>query len=156
MTTHKPSIQDQYAGNSTCFGCGPKNKLGLQIKSYIINDKAECEWHAQKHHEAFPGILNGGIIASLLDCHANWTAAYFLMKKDHKKEPDCTVTADFSIKYLAPTPTKHPIKLTAWIDTLKNTSALVKAELYSNNTCCATATGTFVAVKPGHPAYNRW
>ena len=150
------SLQDQYAKNSTCFGCGPKNEKGLQIKSFIKNDKCLCEWSSKPHHEAFPGILNGGIIASLLDCHANWTATYFLMKKDKKQAPDCTVTADFAITYLAPTPTQYPVTLTAWVYKLKNTSATIKAELFSQTICCAKATGTFVAVKKGHPAYNRW
>ena len=150
------ALQDQYAPHSSCFGCGPENKKGLNIKSIIQEDKCVCNWTAEPHHEAFPGILNGGIIASLLDCHANWTAAYFLMKKDNKQEPDCTVTADFSITYLAPTPTKQNITLIAWVDFMKNTSAIIKAELYSQEKCCAKATGTFVAVKPGHPAYNRW
>ena len=39
---------------------------------------------------------------------------------------------------------------------MKNTSATIKTELHSEEKCCAQATGTFVAIKPGHPAYNRW
>jgi hypothetical protein len=35
---------------------------------------------AGPNHEAFPGVLNGGIIGTLLDCHCNWTAAYHLMR----------------------------------------------------------------------------
>jgi hypothetical protein len=34
----------------------------------------------EAHHEAFPGMLNGGIAGALLDCHSNWTAAHHLMK----------------------------------------------------------------------------
>mgnify|MGYP000477620052 CR=1 FL=1 len=47
-----------------------------------------CEWESENHHEAFPGMLNGGIIGSLLDCHSNWAAAHFLMKENGKNEPD--------------------------------------------------------------------
>jgi hypothetical protein len=32
----------------------------------------------------------------------------------------------------------------------------VSAELIAGGKVCATSTGLFVAVKPGHPAYHRW
>src|SRR5215207_985261 len=94
------SLQDLYSPNSICFGCGPDNEEGLQIKSHPQNGEVSAEWRAEPHHQAFPGMLNGGIIGALLDCHSNWTAAYFLMKKNGKTEPDCTVTANYSIKLL--------------------------------------------------------
>ncbi|MEK7825989.1 MAG: PaaI family thioesterase, partial [Nitrospirota bacterium] len=34
--------------------------------------------------------------------------------------------------------------------------AVIEAELVSNGRVCAACRGTFVAVKPGHPAYHRW
>ena len=34
--------------------------------------------------------------------------------------------------------------------------ALVEGELIAHGKVCATCRGTFVAVKPGHPAYHRW
>jgi len=32
----------------------------------------------------------------------------------------------------------------------------VEAELHAGGKVCATSSGLFVAVKPGHPAYHRW
>jgi acyl-coenzyme A thioesterase PaaI-like protein len=78
------SLQQQYSPNSICFGCGPANEKGLRINSVPDGDEVVAEWHAEPHHQAFPGMLNGGIIGALLDCHSNWTAAYFLMKRDGK------------------------------------------------------------------------
>ena len=98
---------------SICFGCGPANEKGLHINSFPESDEVVAEWHAEPHHQAFPGMLNGGIIGRLLDCHSNWTAAYFLMKHDGKDTPDCTVTADFHVKLLRPTPSDAPIHLRA-------------------------------------------
>src|SRR5574343_255275 len=91
-------LQDFYAPNSICFGCGPKNEKGLQIKSYVEGDLVKCDWKALPHHEAFPGMLNGGILGSILDCHSNWTAAYHIMKNLGLSAPLCTVTAEYSIK----------------------------------------------------------
>ncbi len=117
-----------------------------------------AEWKAESHHEAFPGMLNGGIIGSLLDCHSNWTVAWHLMNKTGQTQPPCTVTADYAIQLKRPTPTDGPILLSAKIVASpdSNDRATVEATLSAGGKVCATCRGTFVAVKPGHPAYHRW
>jgi hypothetical protein len=62
---------------------------------------------------SFPECLNGGIIGTLLDCHCNWTATYHLMKQSGADRVPCTVTADYAIKLLRPTPTNGPVHLSA-------------------------------------------
>jgi len=152
------SLQETFAPNGICFGCGAANEKGLRIRSFPVADGEEVvgEWHAEPHHQAFPGMLNGGIIGALLDCHSNWTAAYFLMKKGGKTEPDCTVTANYSIKLLRPTPFDATIYLKARVVESTETTATVEAELIANDKVCATCKGLFVAVREGHPAYHRW
>ena len=150
------SLQQKYSPASICFGCGPANDKGLHINSFPSGDEVIGEWHAEPHHQAFPGMLNGGIIGALLDCHSNWTAAYFLMKRDGKEEPDCTVTADFHVKLLRPTPSDATIHLRAHVVESSEDRATVEAELIANEKVCATCRGTFVAVTEGHPAYHRW
>jgi len=68
------SLQDQFAPNLICFGCGPANEKGLQIKSFVSGDKLIATYTPQPYHLAFEGMVNGGIIGTLLDCHLNWTA----------------------------------------------------------------------------------
>lgn len=150
------SLQETYAPHLSCFGCGPANELGLRIRSYARGDEVVCEWQPQQHHEAFPGVLNGGIIGSLLDCHANWTAAWFLMQRMGAETPPCTVTAEYSVKLLRPTPTDSPVTLQARVVEAGEDRAAVEAELTAGGKVCATCRGTFIAVKPGHPAYHRW
>jgi acyl-coenzyme A thioesterase PaaI-like protein len=150
------SIQETYSPNGMCFGCGPKNEKGLRIRSFADGDELVAEWRAEKHHEAFPGVLNGGIIGALLDCHSNWTAAYFLMKRDGKDEAPCTVTADFHVKLLRPTPSDALIMLRARVVDSAEDRATVEAELIANGKVSDTCRGTFVAVKEGHPAFHRW
>lgn len=150
------SIQETYSPNSICFGCGPANEKGLHINSFADGDSLVAEWHAEPHHEAFPGMLNGGIIGALLDCHSNWTAAYFMMRRDSKDKPDCTVTADFHVRLVRPTPSDATIHLRARVVESKEDRATVEAELIANDKVCSTCRGTFVAVTEGHPAYHRW
>ena len=75
------SLQEKYAPENSCWGCGPSNREGLRIRSFAKNGEVVAEWQPQPKYEAFPGVLNGGIIGTLLDCHCNWTAAYHLMKR---------------------------------------------------------------------------
>jgi hypothetical protein len=81
------SLQETYAPEGICFGCGVKNEKGLRIHSFPNGEEVTAVWHAAEHHQAFPGMLNGGIVGALLDCHSNWTAAYFLMKQTAKSRP---------------------------------------------------------------------
>ncbi|MGI8670312.1 MAG: PaaI family thioesterase [Aridibacter sp.] len=150
------SIQETFAPKGVCFGCGVANEKGLRIRSFEENGEYIAEWNAEKHHEAFPGMLNGGIIGALLDCHSNWAAAHFLMKQNGKDAPDCTVTANYAIKLLRPTPSDAVIYLKAKVVDSTEDRATVEAELIANDKVCATCKGLFVAVKEGHPAYHRW
>lgn len=115
-----------------------------------------AEWKAEKHHEAFGGVLNGGIIGALLDCHSNWTATYHLMMKAGANHPPCTVTAEYSVKLLRPTPTDEPVHLSARVVESAEDRAVVESKLTAKGKVCAVGRGTFVAVKEGHPAYHRW
>lgn len=150
------SLQEKYAPHNMCFGCGPANERGLHIRSFAEGAEVVASWRAESFYEAFPGMLNGGIIGTLLDCHSNWTAAWHLMKEQGLSAPPCTVTADYSIKLLRPTPTDEVIELRARVVESREDRAVVEAELIAKGKVCATCRGTFVAVKPGHPAYHRW
>ena len=150
------ALQDTYAPDGTCFGCGPKNDKGLRIKSRVSGDEVVATWHAEKHHEAFEGALSGGIAGTLLDCHSNWTATYHLMKRNGSDRPPTTVTAEYAVKMRRPTPTAGDIEIVARVVEIADDRAVVDAELTAGGKVCATSRGTFVAVKPGHPAYDRW
>jgi acyl-coenzyme A thioesterase PaaI-like protein len=150
------SLQERFAPKNRCFGCGPANPNGLRIRSFARGDELVADWTPEKHHEAYQGALNGGIIGTLLDCHSNWTAAWHLMQKSGAQHPPCTVTAEYSIKLLRPTPTEGPLQLVARVVESQEDRAVVEGKLLSGEKTCATFRGTFVAVKPGHPAYHRW
>jgi acyl-coenzyme A thioesterase PaaI-like protein len=150
------SLQDRYAPANRCFGCGPANEKGLRIKSRAKGDELVAEWTPEPHHEAFTGMLNGGIIGTLLDCHSNWTAAWHLMTRDGLEAPPCTVTSEFHVKLLRPTPSDRPVTLRARVVDGAADRATVEASLESGGRVTATCRGVFVAVKEGHPAYNRW
>jgi acyl-coenzyme A thioesterase PaaI-like protein len=155
------SLQDKFAPQNQCFGCGPANEKGLRLKSRIGptwdgDGVVLCDWSPEPHHEAFTGMLNGGIIGALLDCHSNWTAAYHLMRQSGANGPPCTVTSDFHVKLRKPTPSTSPVHLSARVVESQGDRATVEASLSSGGVVTATCRGLFVAVREGHPAYHRW
>jgi len=107
------SLQERYAARSICFGCGPANDAGLHIRSFSEGDAVVAEWTPRPQHQAFPGVLNGGIIGTLFDCHSNWTAAHHLMGRLGAERPPTTVTAEFTVRLLQPTPVEGPVRVRA-------------------------------------------
>jgi acyl-coenzyme A thioesterase PaaI-like protein len=150
------SLQDTYAPDNRCFGCGPANDQGLRIRSFASEEELVCEWKPSPHHLAFEGVLNGGICGALLDCHSNWTAAMHLMKARGLDVPPCTVTAEFDVKLKRPTPMDTTLHLRAKVVESSGDQAIVEATLTANGKVTATCRGTFVAVREGHPAFHRW
>jgi acyl-coenzyme A thioesterase PaaI-like protein len=66
------------------------------------------------------------------------------------------VTADYTVAMKRPTPTDRPVLLRARVTQSEGDRAVVEATLEAGGKICATCRGTFVAVKPGHPAFHRW
>jgi len=155
MRTSK-SLQETYAPQNRCFGCGQANEKGLRMTSFPEGDEVVADWRPQPYHQAFEGVLNGGICGALLDCNSNWAAAYHLMKKRSAGKPPCTVTADFHVTLKRPTPMDTALHLRARVVESSDSKATVEATLEANGKVTATCRGTFVAVEEGHPAYHRW
>lgn len=153
-----PSVQERFAPQNQCFGCGVANPQGLHLRSFPgqVEDELTASFQPAPHHLAFEGIVNGGIIGALLDCHSNWTAAMALMCRQGASAPPCTVTADFHVKLRRPTPVSATLQLRAHPVQLDDDRAVIEATLEAGGVVTATCRGTFVAVKPGHPAYHRW
>ena len=151
------SLQDRYAPDNRCFGCGPKNGKGLRIKSFPRGDReAVAEFRPQPHHAAFGQVLSGGIAGALLDCHSNWAAIWAMMQERKLATPPSTVTSDFHVVLKRPTPLDAVLKLHAKVTELTGDRAVVEASIEANGKVTATCRGTFVAVKEGHPAFHRW
>ncbi len=153
------ALQDRYAPRNHCFGCGPANTQGLQIKSRPTggpDSELIAEFVPKPHHEAFDGIVNGGILGALLDCHGNWTATWHLMQSRGLETPPCTVTADFHVTLKRPTPSNVTLIVKSHAVETDGDKVVVEGTVEANGKITATCRGTFVAVREGHPAFHRW
>ena len=129
------AIQDYYSLEyAQCFGCGYANKDGYQIKSFPEGDEAVCHFKADvKYAGGFPGFIYGGLIASLIDCHAAATAAY-AKHKELGLEMDKTplhrfVTASLKVDYLKPAPSETDLELRGSIIEIKGRKVYVAVTL---------------------------
>ena len=165
------ALQEMYAPESICFGCGQANPEGLRLRSFPSGDRGDAagedtgeegdggyevmaEWMPGPNHRSFPGILNGGIIGTLLDCQCNWCAAHYFMRTRGVDHPPVTVTAEYTVRLMKPTPSDQPVQLRARIAEGGERKVRVEAELLSGGERTATCKGTFVAIAEGHPAHG--
>jgi acyl-coenzyme A thioesterase PaaI-like protein len=103
------AIQDLYPQDfAHCFGCGRNNSEGHQLKSFVDSDEVVARFTPSPSHIAVPGFVYGGLLASLVDCHAMATAAAAAELAAGRKIGDGEVpryvTAALHVEYLKPTP----------------------------------------------------
>lgn len=109
-------VQADYPDDlSHCFGCGRHNELGHRIQSFWDGHEAVARYTPAPHHIAIPGYVYGGLIASLVDCHAMATAAVALAEAAgaDARHPVRCVTGSLKVDYLRPTPLGPPLELRA-------------------------------------------
>jgi acyl-coenzyme A thioesterase PaaI-like protein len=153
----RPSLQERFAPEGRCFGCGPANEQGLRIRSHEAGDgTVVTTWQPRPEHEAFDGYLNGGIIGTLIDCHSNWTAIATLISREHLETAPSTVTAEYAVRFRRPTPSDRPLRLVGRAVDVQDDRVVVETSVEVDGTTTATGRATFVAVQPGHPAFGRW
>lgn len=89
-------VPNPYVGNEEyhCFGCDPENPAGLQLKFQVDGDLVWSEWTPRKLLEGYPGVIHGGIQATLADEIGGW----FL----HAARGTAGMTRDLSISYHNP------------------------------------------------------
>src|SRR5215831_4553757 len=102
------AIQDLYPEEfAHCFGCGRKNPHGHQLKSYDHGGEVVAQFTPQADYVSVPGFVYGGLLASLVDCHAMATAAaadLAAMPGGSGGVPPRYVTGALRVDYLKPTP----------------------------------------------------
>lgn len=145
-----PSIQDRFFAAAPCFGCGPGNPKGLRLKSFPIEDgSVRALFQPWPEHDNGLGYLNGGIIATVLDCHG--AAAAMVAAEARGLAPDGTlpyVTAGIDVRYRRPASLHEPVELLAWGLSVEDEEITVEAELWWDDKVRATARSTWKRWRP--------
>ena len=162
MDVLEPRIEDSADLNSgralqdllkvECFGCGALNERGLKIKSRWAGDLVVCHWRPEAHHIGYPGFVYGGTVASVVDCHAIWTAMATLCRAQAHDlaagpPPFAFVTGRLSVNYLKAMRIDTALELSARVVEQGERKSLVACEVLQNGEVCATAEVVAVRVK---------
>lgn len=144
------AIQDFYPDDfATCYGCGRLNAHGLHVRSAWDGDETRARFTPRAEHMAMPGFVYGGLIASLIDCHAMGTAAAAAERAEGREIGDAPaprfVTASLHVDYLKPTPLGPELELRARVTEAGPRKAVVAVTVAARGVI--TARGQVVAVR---------
>jgi len=141
------AIQDHYADEfAHCYGCGKLNDDGLHIKSYMDGDEAVCHFvPGHQYCGGAQGMLYGGMIASLMDCHGAATA-WAVKAKTQELPLARFVTASLKVDFLAPTPTNVEIEIRGKVSENKGRKVVVDLTLSAGGRLCAEGYAVMVQI----------
>lgn len=138
------AFQDYYSEEfSHCYGCGVSNPYGLKVKSYWQDNDPEGDttvaYYTPEAHftGGFPQNVYGGLIAAILDCHGNGTAAaagYRYFGYDMGEQQSLRyVTANLNLDFLLPTPMGCELEMRALIQEVTDRKVVMSLELWAED-----------------------
>ena len=145
------SIQESLYPELTCFGCGHANPKGFHLRSYHEGELTVAEFVPLPEHDNGFGFLNGGIIATVLDCHGATVVMWEAAQREWHAEPGAPVpfiTAGFDVRFLRPTPLGPTVRLTASPVSIDDEVIVVTSSLEVDGKERATMTATWRRFHP--------
>lgn len=144
------AIQDIYPDDvALCYGCGHLNKKGHHFRTGWDGEKTVTIYTPKEEHTAIPGVVYGGLIASLIDCHSTGSASLYLHRKNGHKigdgaTPPRFVTGSLKVDFKRPAPLGVPLKAVGTVTEIHPKKFKIETEVYAEKEICAT--GEVVAV----------
>lgn len=144
------AIQDFYPDDvAICYGCGRHNEQGHHVRTYWDGTTGIATFTPEDYHTAFPGIVYGGLLASLIDCHAMATATASAHDQTGialgSEDTITHVTGNLNVNYLKPTPMGVELTLKATIKEITDRKAIVDCVVIADDV--ETVSATIVAVR---------
>jgi acyl-coenzyme A thioesterase PaaI-like protein len=145
-----PAVQDHYPDDvAHCYGCGRLNPQGLRLQTRWDGDETVALFTPRACHTAMPGFVYGGLIASLVDCHAMGTAAAAAERAAGREIGEAPaprfVTGMLKVDYLKPTPLGPELEVRGRVQKLGERKVVVEVTVAAQGT--VTARGEVVAVR---------
>lgn len=157
-----PAVQDRYPDAfAVCYGCGRLNAHGLHVRSVQAGDESIAHFTPRPEHTGITGFVYGGLLASLVDCHAIGAAAAAAergageaavvgLESDPARRavgatPPRYVTASMHLDFVAPTPHGPPLTLRAQVVETSARKSVVEVTVEAAGV--TTVRGRVVAVR---------
>lgn len=110
-----------FGEDQQCFGCGPHNHAGMQLRFFTEGDEVVTTFSAREGWDGAPGIVHGGLQATLADEIGAWTLVGKL---------GCfgfTTTAN--LRWMRPARSRLPIEARGRITKVDGARATVRVKL---------------------------
>ena len=146
------SLQEIVEPHGTCFGCGQGNPKGLRIRSYPDPDGVHvlATMMPEDFHCGWPGLVYGGYLAMIADCHCNWTSIYAHYTAEGRvpgSDPQITcATASLLLKYRKPTPMGAPLLLRARVEGEVRRMTRILCDIIADDIVTVEVDATFARV----------
>ena len=148
------AFQDLLDAESTCFGCGPANPQGFRLKSTWSADRsAVVATHVAEpfHGSGFPNTMQGGAIATMLDCHLCWAVIAWAYAEEGREVGERRQDHLRHGRAVAALPAPHADRRAAAAARVRSTATVGRkmravGEIGDGTTVTATAEGLFVRV----------
>ena len=74
MEHQHEKVRNPFAGldDYQCFGCDPDNPIGLKLQFVRSGETISARWEPRADLEGYPGVVHGGIQATLVDEIGAW------------------------------------------------------------------------------------
>lgn len=141
-----PSLSLQ-PNSRMCFVCGLENPVGLRLRIYRTDlGDIETSFTAPEHFQGYPGVLHGGIVASLLD----EISGRAHMGAD-PLAPRFMFTARLEVKYRQNVPVGVPLRIVGRALKSKDRTAQAWAGIFHGESggLLAEASTVLINVPPG-------
>lgn len=142
--TPQAAFQDYYPEHlAHCYGCGRLNERGYQLATRWDGEESVTYFTPAPFHTAVPGVVYGGLLASVVDCHSTGTAAAALYRAEGRsmdsEPPHRCVTGNLSIRYLHPTLLGPTIEVRGQVEHIAGRKVTVLSRVLVGNRVTAEA-----------------
>ncbi len=103
-----------------CFVCGERNASGLRLKFRREGEQVVAEFLPEAAFEGFPGVVHGGILASLLDETLARTALLY---------QQWVMTGRLEIRFRRPARVGQLLRVTAWAEQRRARMVMARGQI---------------------------
>lgn len=127
-----------------CFGCGPENPYGLQMKFESNGSRLRSRLTLDKRFRGWSNLIHGGILSTILDETMGWTVICLTGK--------FMLTKGMQVNYMKPVRVGMTVTATGYIRRrISDRKVEVAAEIVNaDGQLCASSCGEFALFSRDH------
>ncbi len=128
--------------NHKCFGCGPANPSGLQMKFFSDDKSVFSRLKVPDHLIGWDNLVHGGVLSTILDEIMSWSAIYLLKKM--------ILTKSMTIDFIKPVFEGMELKAEGNVfEKRSNKEAVMQGAIYNaKGVLCTKSKGIFALIEP--------